>query len=76
MGRNIKKPEGFLTNPTRWEPNEGSAKEEKIANKNVVIAHSDEKWNEYKRFLRPVLVSLIRCKNILLQEVIFQNSPA
>ena len=48
MGRNIKKPKGFLTNPTRWEPNEGSAKEEKIANKNVVIAHSDEKLNEYK----------------------------
>ena len=43
---------------------------------NVVIADSEEEWNEFKRFLRPVMISLIRCKNILLQGVIFQNSPA
>ena len=29
-----------------------------------------------KRFLRPVMVSLVGCKNVLLQGVIFQNSPA
>ena len=43
---------------------------------NVVIADSEEEWNEFKRFLRPVMISLIRCKTILLQGVIFQNSPA
>jgi polygalacturonase len=29
-----------------------------------------------KRFLRPVLVSLVGCKKVLLQGVVFQNSPA
>lgn len=36
---------------------------------------TDEEWNSVKDFLRPVMVSLIDCKNILLQGVIFQNSP-
>ena len=35
-----------------------------------------EDWESVKRFLRPVMVSLVRCKNVLLQGVIFQNSPA
>ena len=31
---------------------------------------------EYTPFLRPVMLSLIDCKNVLLEGVIFQNSPA
>ena len=59
-----------------WVPSEGYAKGEKGANMNVPAARTDKEWNSIKRFLRPVMVSLVSCKNVLLQGVIFQNSPA
>ncbi len=37
---------------------------------------SEEGSNEIKRFLRPVMMSLVSCKNVWLNGVIFQNSPA
>lgn len=59
-----------------WVPNEAYAQAEKNANMNVPKAQTDEEWNAIKRFLRPVMVSIVNCKNVLLQGVIFQNSPA
>ena len=59
-----------------WVPSQGYAKGEKGANMNVPAARTDEEWNSIKRFLRPVMVSLVKCKNVVLQGVIFQNSPA
>ena len=59
-----------------WVPSEGYAKGEKGANMNIPTAKTDEEWEAVKRFLRPVMVSLVSCKNVLLQGVIFQNSPA
>ena len=59
-----------------WVPSEGYAKGEQGANMNVPNATTDEEWNAVKRFLRPVMVSIVNCKNVLLQGVIFQNSPA
>ncbi len=59
-----------------WVPSEGYAKGEQGANMNVPSAQTDEEWNAIRRFLRPVMVSLVSCKNVLLQDVIFQNSPA
>ena len=59
-----------------WVPSEGYAKGEQGANMNVPKANTNEEWNSIKRFLRPVMVSLVNCKNVLLQGVIFQNSPA
>ncbi|MDR2917164.1 MAG: glycoside hydrolase family 28 protein [Tannerella sp.] len=35
-----------------------------------------EDWMTVRDFLRPVMVSLRNCKNVYLQGVIFQNSPA
>lgn len=35
-----------------------------------------EDYNEIKDFLRPVMVSLVKCKNILFDGPVFQNSPA
>lgn len=35
-----------------------------------------EEYKEIKDFLRPVMVSLIKCKNVLLDGPVFQNSPA
>ncbi len=59
-----------------WVPNQAYADAEKNADMNVPKAQTDEEWNAIKRFLRPVMISLVNCKNVLLQDVIFQNSPA
>ena len=59
-----------------WVPTESYAKGEQGASLNVPTAQTDEEWNAIHRFLRPVMVSLVNCKNVLLQGVIFQNSPA
>ncbi len=59
-----------------WVPSAGYAKGEQGANMNVPNATTDEEWNAVKRFLRPVMISIVNCKNVLLQGVIFQNSPA
>jgi len=37
---------------------------------------SEEEWLALRDFLRPVMVSLQNCKDVFLQGVIFQNSPA
>ena len=59
-----------------WVPSEGYAKGEQGANMNVPNAQTEAEWQAIRRFLRPVMVSLVNCKNVLLQGVIFQNSPA
>ena len=59
-----------------WVPSEGYAKGEQGADMNVPKAQTEEEWQAVKRFLRPVMVSLVNCKNVLLEGVIFQNSPA
>lgn len=59
-----------------WVPNQAYADAEKHANMNVPSAQTEEEWNAIKRFLRPVMISLVNCKNVLLKDVIFQNSPA
>ena len=62
--------------PGYWVPSAGYAQGEKGANMNVPNAQTDAEWNAIKRFLRPVMISLVNCKNVLLKNVIFQNSPA
>ncbi len=62
--------------PGYWVPSEGYQKGEKGANMNVPNAQTPEEWNAIKRFLRPVMISLVQCKNVMLKGVIFQNSPA
>ena len=37
---------------------------------------SQEEWEAIRSFLRPVMVNLIACKNVLLEGVCFENSPA
>ena len=72
----LARPGGVESKKGYWVPSQGYADAEKNANMNVVNAKSDAEWNSYKRFLRPVMISLVKCKNVLLQDVIFQNSPA
>lgn len=70
---------GVLKRDNYWFPSESSLKGEKLAesNLNVPLGELSEKeWLEIKDFLRPVMVSLIGCKNVLLQGVLFENSPS
>lgn len=36
---------------------------------------SDEEWDSVKTYLRPVLIGLKNCENVLLEDCLFQNSP-
>jgi len=72
----LERPGGVEAKKGYWVPNQAYADAEKSANMNVPKASTAEEWNRIKRFLRPVMVSLVNCKNVLLQGVIFQNSPA
>jgi polygalacturonase len=70
-------PGGVLRDKNYWVPSEGFALAEKTAKMNVPDREmSEQEWQHIKRFLRPVMVSLVGCKNVLLKDVIFQNSPA
>ena len=72
----LNRPGGYLSKKDYWVPNEKYAEAESKANMNVLLSNSEEDLNKYKRFLRPVMISLVKCKNILLQDIIFQNSPS
>lgn len=72
----LQRPGGVEMKPGYWVPSAGYAKGEQGANMNVPSAKTDAEWNAIKRFVRPVMVSLVNCKNVLLKGVIFQNSPA
>ena len=70
-------PGGVMKRDDYWVPSAGYDKAEQFSSMNVPEKElSEVEWQEIKRFLRPVMVSLIDCKNVLLQYVIFQNSPA
>ena len=36
---------------------------------------TDEEWNSVKTYLRPVLIGIKNCENVLLEDCLFQNSP-
>ena len=62
--------------PGYWVPSAGYAKGEQGANMNVPNAKTSSEWEAIRRFVRPVMISLVNCKNVMLKGVIFQNSPA
>ncbi len=43
---------------------------------NVPVNVPDELWDSFRSFLRPVMLSFVNCKNVYLQGVTFENSPA
>ncbi|MEJ6980898.1 glycoside hydrolase family 28 protein [Pedobacter sp. P351] len=60
-----------------WYPTESSLKGSKIKNAGVISeGKTASDFSEIKDFLRPNLIVLTQCKNILLEGVTFQNSPA
>lgn len=59
-----------------WYPDEGFMKAAAKSNMNVPeYITSEEQWNEIKSFLRPNMVQLRSCENVLLEDCTFQNSP-
>lgn len=68
---------GAFKNPNLWYPSEGALKGDRISDMNVPRnLKTEAEWNEIKLFLRPVMISLVKCKNVWLNGVIFQNSPS
>jgi len=68
---------GVFKRADYWFPYPETLKGDTISNMNVPQnLKSEEEWQSIRHFLRPVMVSLISCKNVWLQGVIFQNSPA
>ncbi len=59
-----------------WFPSEKSLKGNNISDMNVPRNLKDDEWDSVKDFLRPVMISLHECTNVLLEGVTFQNSPS
>ncbi|MFT3845980.1 MAG: glycoside hydrolase family 28 protein [Lacibacter sp.] len=60
-----------------WYPSEAFMKGSKMANPGQITPEKDEAfYQSIKDFLRPNLVLFTSCKNVLLEGVTFQNSPA
>jgi len=67
---------GVLRNSGLWLPSEKSLKGDTIDVNNPQKELTDEEWLSIKDYLRPVMISFIECKNVLLEEVLFENSPS
>lgn len=61
-----------------WWPTEGAKYAQQFCrDQNVPEGFTTaEEWEYVRAFLRPVMVNFIKCKNILLDGVTFENSPA
>ena len=59
-----------------WYPSEKSKKGDGKDNFNVPNFKTIEEFEAVKDYLRPVMVSLVNCKKVLLDGPTFQNSPA
>ncbi|WP_205500019.1 glycoside hydrolase family 28 protein [Rufibacter psychrotolerans] len=59
-----------------WYPTEKSKKADARNNFNVPNFKTKEEFEAVKDYLRPVLLSLVNCKRVLLDGPTFQNSPA
>lgn len=60
-----------------WYPDAGSRYAATLCeDQNVPVVKDDSVWKEIHSFLRPVMLHLVGCRNILLEGVCFENSPA
>lgn len=62
-----------------WYPSEGSMKGSILSKNNFNVPRgvtTDEDWNELRDWLRPVLLSFIKCNKVLLEGATFKNSPS
>lgn len=62
-----------------WYPSEASLKGSILSKNNFNVprgVETDEDWEYYRDWLRPVMLSFIKCNKVLLEGVTFKNSPA
>lgn len=59
-----------------WYPSASALRGAKMSDSNVPMLNSREEYEPIRDFLRPVLLSLINCKKVLIDGPTFQNSPA
>lgn len=70
---------GAFKRPDYWFPSVAALKGDQLAETNLNVPlkpMTEAEWMEIKDFLRPVMISLVSCKNVLLQGVLFENSPS
>lgn len=60
----------------KWYPSEQSRRGDSDGNFNVPDMETQADFESVKDYLRPVMVSLVSCKKVLLDGPTFQNSPA
>lgn len=59
-----------------WYPDEGALKASLLTRDGGKKEISDAEWGEMKTWLRPVLLSIVKSKKVLLEGVTFKNSPS
>ncbi len=59
-----------------WYPSDESLSGAESSDMNVPMNKTKQELEAVKDFLRPVMISLIKCKNVMLDGPTFQNSPA
>lgn len=68
---------GVFKRADYWMPSAQYLHGDTISNMNVPRnLKTEAEWTSVRDFLRPVMISFQQCKNVYLQGVIFQNSPA
>ncbi|MDD3322022.1 MAG: glycoside hydrolase family 28 protein [Paludibacter sp.] len=77
--KNVVNSGGVLKALDYWLPSQKALNGEMLSeatNDAPKVDLTDEQWDSIKDFLRPVMVSFIECKNLLLQGILFENSPS
>ncbi|RZF60143.1 glycoside hydrolase family 28 protein [Sphingobacterium corticibacterium] len=64
---------GVLKDAGLWYPSASALKGD-TADRQSFSSEAD--WLSIKDFLRPVMISLVECRNVLLEGVLFENSPS
>lgn len=70
---------GVLMNSGYWFPSENSLRGAKASEENFNVPKkplNDAEWDSVKDFMRPVMISFIQCNKVLLEGVLFENSPS
>lgn len=68
---------GVVIDKNYWFPSKSSLAGHRISDMNVPrTGLTEADWQSIKDFLRPVMVNFVSCKNVLLEGVLFENSPA